>query len=243
MKRTLTLLILLATANSLFAQDSTQSPQKVNVKIAERGSDHLLIQYGYTGWSGAPDSINTSGFSRHLNIYFMFDKPFKTSPKMSVAYGVGIGSDNIFFKNTSIDLKNTGATLHFKNVAVADHFKKYKLTTIYLEAPVELRYSSNPNEPNSSFKFAIGAKVGTMLKAFTKGKDLQNAGGASLYGNRYIVKESEKHFFNGTRLGVTARVGYGILSLHGSYQITQLLKENSGPEIRPFTLGLTISGL
>jgi len=88
MKRTLTLLILLATANSLFAQDSTQSPQKVNVKIAERGNDHLLIQYGYTGWAGAPDSINTSGFSRHFNIYFMFDKPFKTSPKMIVAYGV-----------------------------------------------------------------------------------------------------------------------------------------------------------
>ena len=243
MKRTLSLLILLATANVLFAQDSTQSPQKINVSISERGSDHLLIQYGYTGWAGAPDSINTSGFSRHFNIYFMFDKPFKTSPKMSVAYGVGIGSDNIFFKNTSIDLKSTGATLPIKNVAAADHFKKYKLTTIYLEAPVELRFSSNPYQPNSSFKFAIGAKVGTILKAFTKGKDLQNASGASLYGNRYIVKESEKRFFNGTRLGLTARMGYGIFSLHGSYQITQLLKENTGPEIRPFTIGLTISGL
>jgi hypothetical protein len=82
-----------------------------------------------------------------------------------------------------------------------------------------------------------------MLKAFTKGKDLQNRNGASLYGNRYIVKESEKKYFNGTKLAVTGRIGYGIFSLHADYQVTQLLKENAGPEIRPWAIGLTISGL
>ena len=87
------------------------------------------------------------------------------------------------------------------------------------------------------------AKVGTMLKAFTKGKDLQNKSGQSVYGVKYLVKESEKHFFNGTRLSLTGRVGYGHFSLHGSYQFTQLMKENVGPEIHPWTMGLTISGL
>src|SRR5688500_5089669 len=109
MKRIITLLILLATANVVFAQDSTvYTPPKVGT--ADRVSDHLLIQYGYTGWNGTPDSIRTKGFSRHFNIYFLFDKPFKTNPKMSVAYGIGIGSDNMFFKNTYIDLKSTGST-------------------------------------------------------------------------------------------------------------------------------------
>ncbi len=243
MKRTLTLLILLISANTLFAQDSTRSPQRIKVNITDRGSDHLLIQYGLSGWSGTPDSIRTKGFSRHFNIYFLLDKPFKTNPKLSAAYGVGIGSDNIFFNNMYVDLKSTGATLPFSKVDSVNHFKKYKLTTIYLEAPVELRFTSDPNDPASGFKFAIGAKVGTMLKAFTKGKDLLNKGGQSVYGNRYLVKESEKHFFNGTRLSLTGRLGYGHFSLHGSYQITQLLKENVGPELRPWAIGLTISGL
>lgn len=240
MKRTLTLLILLAVANSLFAQDTAIHFPK---PAPDRISDHLILQYGYTGWNGTPDSIRTKGFSRHFNIYFLFDKPFKTNPKMSVAYGIGFGSDNMFFRNTYVDLKSTGTTLTFTNMDSANHFKKYKLTTIYLEAPVELRFTAKPNDAASGLKFAIGAKVGTLLKAFTKGKDLQNKNGQSLFGTKYLVKESEKHFFNGTRISLTARAGYGHFSLHAAYQFTQLLKENAGPEIRPFQIGLTVSGL
>lgn len=243
MKRTLTLLILLTFSKGLFAQDSTRSTQKIKVNVAERGSDHLLIQLGYVGWAGRPDSIRTKGFSRQFNVYFMFDKPFKTSPKMSVAYGVGIASDNVFLNNTYVDLRSNGATLPFVKTDSTDHYKKYKLTTVFLEAPIELRYYSNPSEPSKSWKFAVGAKVGTILKVFTKGKDLQNKSGSSLYGNRYIVKESENKFFNGQRLSLTARFGYGIWSVYGGYQFTQLLKENAGPEIRPWSLGVTISGL
>jgi hypothetical protein len=243
MKRTLSLLIFLVFAFASSAQDTTAVPQRVNVSVSDRGSDHLLVQFGYTGWAGAPDSIRTKGFSRHFNVYFMFDKPFKNNPRLSAAYGVGIGSDNMFFNNTYIDLKSTGTALHFTNVDSSNHFKKYKLTTIYAEVPVELRWTSNANDPANGFKLAIGARVGTILKAFTKGKDLQNRNNQSLYGNRYIVKESEKHFFNGTRIAATARIGYGHFLLHGSYQVSQLLKENAGPEIRPFTIGLTISGL
>ncbi|HEX6913666.1 MAG TPA: hypothetical protein VF145_00410 [Chitinophagaceae bacterium] len=243
MKRIFSLLIALSVSQLLFAQDSTSSPQRIKVNISERGSDHLLIQYGYTGWNGTPDSIHTKGFSRHFNIYFMFDKPFKTNPRFSAAYGVGIGSDNMFFRNTYVDVKSTGNSLPFTRTDSTSHFKKYKLTTIYLEAPVELRFNANPNDPASGFKFAIGAKVGTMLKAFTKGKDLQNKNGQTVYGNKYIVKEAEKHFFNSTRLSATARIGYGHWTLHGAYQVTQLLKENAGPEIRPFQIGLTVSGL
>lgn len=243
MKKTLTLLIILASASGLFAQDSTQSPQKIKVGITDRGNDHLLIQYGFDGWSGTPDSIRTKGFSRHFNIYFMFDKPFKTSPKLSLAYGAGIGSSNMFFDNMYVDIKSNGTTLPFRKVDSTDHFKKYKLTTIFLEAPLELRFSSNPGEPNKSVKVALGAKIGTMIKAFTKGKDLQNKNSASIYGNRYIVKESDKKFFNGTKVAVTGRIGYGIFSVHADYQITTLIKENAGPEIRPWSIGLTISGL
>lgn len=235
--------MLLAIVNGLFAQDTARTSQKINVNISERGSDHLMIQYGMTGWSGTPDSIRTKGFSRHFNMYFMFDKPFKTNPKLSAAYGLGIGSDNIFFDNMYLDIRSAGATLPFRKVDTLNHFKKYKLTTIYLEAPVELRFSSNPNDPNNSVKLALGAKIGTMLKAFTKGKDLADRNGNSLYGNKYIVKESDKKFFNGTRLAVTGRIGYGIFSLHADYQVTTLLKENAGPEIRPWSVGLTIAGL
>lgn len=217
--------------------------KKQLLDFSNRPSDHLLIQYGADSWTNRPDSIRTGGFSRHFNIYFMFDKPFKTNQKMSLAYGIGIGSSNIFFNKTNVDIKSNSARLPFTNADSSNHFNKFKVTTIYAEIPVELRYFSKPETPEKSWKAAIGIKVGTLLKSYSKGKNLENKGGSSLYGPGYIVKESDKRFFNGTMLAVTGRFGYGIFSLDAGYQFNGVLKDGVGPSMNKFSLGITISGL
>jgi hypothetical protein len=212
------------------------------IDLSSRPNDHFLIQYGAAGWSGGlPDSVKPSGFSRSFNAYVMLDKPFKTNPQYSVALGVGVGSDNIFFQRKMVDLKSQSTRLPFTRLDSANHFKKYKLTTVYAEAPVELRYTLDPENSDKSFKVALGAKVGTLISAHTKGKTLVDKSGNTL--NAYISKENAKKFFNSTRLSATARIGYGILSLYGSYQITTFLKDGTGVEIRPYQVGITISGL
>ncbi len=213
-----------------------------NINLANRSKDHLLIQVGFNGWANAPDTINTRGLSRSFNMYFMFDFPFKTNPHLSVAIGAGIGTDNMYFKDTYIDITGqTANRLSFNDVSDTTRFKKYKLLTSFLEAPVELRYSARPGTPKKSFKAALGAKIGTMLAASTKGKNLLNGSGQSI--NNFTQKEKSKKFFNTTRLSVTGRVGYGNLSLYGSYQVNSFVKEGFGPDVRPFSVGLTLSGL
>lgn len=221
--------------------DNTSRRNWNKIDLSNRSNDHLVIQYGFDRWSGTPDSINPSGFNRHFNAYFMLDKPFRTNPRFSVGLGAGIGSSNMFFKKTNVDIRSNSPRLPFTKVDSADHYKKFKLTTVYVEAPIELRFTSNPASSSRSFKVALGGKVGTLINAHTKGKTLQNKNDQTI--NDHIQKISTKKFFNGTRLVGTARVGYGILSLHGSYQITALLKDGAGPEIRPYSIGLTISGL
>jgi hypothetical protein len=212
------------------------------IDLSNRSNDHFMVQYGFDNWTGTNDSTKPSGFSRFFNAYIMLDKPFKTNPKMSVGLGVGIGSSNMFFDKRYVDVKSTGNTLPFRKVDSVNHFKKFKLTTVYAEAPIELRYNSNPENNNSAFKAALGVKIGTMLSAYTKGKTLQDKNGNTI--NPYIQKESSKKFFNTTRLAATARIGYGILSLYGAYQITSFLKDVAGPtEIRPYSIGIAISGL
>ena len=213
------------------------------VDLSTRPADHFMIQYGSDAWLGRPDSVRTTGFSRHFNAYFMLDKPFKSNKKYSLAFGLGIGSSNIFFKNTRVDIRATGARLPFTNVDSADHFSKFKVVTIYAEVPVELRYYSNPENPGKSWKAAVGVKVGTLVKTYTKGKDYQNKNGASIYGPSYIEKQSNNRFFNGTMLAVTGRIGYGIFSIDAGYQINGVLKDGVGPSMNKFSLGLTISGL
>ena len=213
------------------------------VDLSTRPADHFMIQYGSDAWLNRPDSVNTGGFSRHFNFYFMLDKPFKTNAKFSLAYGIGIGSSNIFFKNTRVDIRSTSAPLPFTRADSADHFSKFKVTTIYAEIPVELRYYSNPENPAKSWKAAAGVKLGTLLTSYTKGKNYVNKLGQSYYGPSYIEKESNKKFFNGTMLALTGRVGYGIFSIDVGYQVTTVLKSGAGPSMNKFSLGLTISGL
>ncbi len=246
MKKLLMLLFTAITVTNSFSQttDDVKKPKKID--LSNRSADHFMIQYGKDFWSGTPDSIRVKGNSRHFNFYFMLDKPFQNNPKFSVAFGAGLSSSNIFFDQNYVDIKASAARLPFRRSYSGNDsssFNKFKLTTIFLEAPVELRYYSNPADPNKSWKGAIGVKIGTLLKSFTKGKDLVNKAGQSVYGDKFIEKESNKRFFNTTRVAFSARAGYGIFGLQFSYQLTQVIKEGFGPEIRPFSIGLTISGL
>jgi hypothetical protein len=237
------LLVVLAgiLSTSLLAQTDSAAKRTVKPVAGAKGGDHFLIQVGSLSWSDKPDSIKTKGLSRTFNMYFLFDFPFKTNPKFSVAIGPGIATDNMFFDETNVGIAANTSSVVFDNVSDTNHFKKYKLTTAYLEAPVELRFTADPDNNKKSIKIAVGAKVGTLLTAVVKGKELQNSADRTI--NNYTMKEKSKRFLNSNRLSLTGRVGYGPFSLFASYGITPVFKEGLGPQVKPLTIGLTISGL
>jgi hypothetical protein len=253
MKKLITLSLALAFVLPLFAQDSTQAittspkPKKKDwskINLANRPNDHFMLQLGYNGWTGLPDTVNTKGIPRSFNMYFMFDFPFKTNPRFSVGIGVGVGSDNFYLDKMTVDISgrtNNSSTLSFRNVADTNYFKKYKIATTFLEVPIELRFAANPENTNKSWKAAIGGKVGLLAGAGIKGRTLLSRNGGTI--SSVTVKEKSKRYFNGTRLSVTGRISKGIFGIYGTYQVNQFIKDGAGPDIRPFQIGLTISGL
>jgi len=242
MRKLFLLALALFTSGVLLAQtDSVVKRSITSSRGLPKGNDYFIIQLGYTQWAGRPDTITTGGLPRTLNIHFMMAFPFRTNPHFSTAVGIGIGSDNMFFKDTDIRLRDAANRIAFRDVSDTNHFRKYKLTTDYLEVPVELRYSSRPDDDARSFKVAVGLKLGLLLQAKTKGKNLQDRNNQTI--NEYKEKEYSRRFFNGNRLVGSARISYGHFGLFATYQISQLFKENMGPVVRPFTMGLTLSGL
>jgi Outer membrane protein beta-barrel domain len=212
-------------------------------ELANKAGDHLMIQLSTDFWSGTPDSISTrmKSIGRGGNIYVMMNKPFKSNPKLSIGYGIGVGTSAMYFKRMGVNVSASGSKLPFTNLDSLDNFKKYKLATAYLEVPLEFRYTANPDNDRKSIKAAIGVKVGTLLNVHTKGKNLQNKNDNAI--NSSTVKETNKKFFNTTRLAITGRIGYGNFSLFGSYQITNLFKDGAAAGIKPFQIGLCLSGL
>jgi len=249
MKKLFTLCVAIACASAALAQDSTVVKKKgkkdwSKINLSNRTNDHFMLQLGYYGWATKPDSASFKGVPRSFNMYFMYDFPFKSDPRFSIGAGIGIGTDNVYFNKTTVDITGTSnsQTLVFGNGLDSNYFKKYKMGFSYLEAPIELRFAKDPENTNKSLKAAIGIKVGTMLSAETKGKNLLNKAGATI--NSFTEKIKSKHFFNTTRLQATARISLGVFGIYGSYQVTNFIKTGlSGPEVHPFQVGLVLSGL
>lgn len=226
---------------SVFAA-SAQEKKKIG-GFMNRTGDHLMLQLTSDHWAGAPDSIHNwiRGFARGANVYVMLDQRFKSSPQWSVAFGLGVSTSNIYFKNMVVDINAKTNKLPFTKVDSVDHFKKFKLTTAFIEIPLELRFTVDPVNESKSIKAAIGVKVGTLLNVHTKGKTLLDKNSAVV--NSYTAKETGKGYFNSTRLSATARLGYGNFSLFGSYQFNNIFKDGVAADMKLFQVGLNFSGL
>ncbi len=239
-------LLVIVIAALYFVPAYSQNPapkEKKKFNLGNRAGDHFMVQISRDSWSGAPDSITShiKGFSKGANVYLMLDKPFKGNPRFSAAIGIGVGTSNIGFKKMIVDIGATTSKLPFRNVDTLSSYKKFKVTTAYLEIPVELRFTANPDMPGKTLKFAIGAKIGTLLNAHTKAKELRDASGRTI--NTYTSKLTTKGYFNTSRIAATARIGYGYFSLFGAYGITGIFKDGVAADTKLLQIGLTISGL
>jgi hypothetical protein len=236
MKKILGILILvLAFTSVMHAQDNTDPvPAK---KVYKPSRDFLMVQLTYENWGGKPDSVKIKGIGRGISAYLCYDFPIQKS-NFSVAAGIGVGAQNIYFDNQLL-VMNTGASaVSFKNVdsSGTNTYKKSKLTTAFLEVPLELRFFADKTNRNRGFKAAIGMKIGLLLDAHTKDKN-------TVQGVTITEKFATKTYFETWKFAPTARIGWGNFSLYGSVNVTQLFKSGEGPSVYPYSVGLAITGL
>lgn len=213
---------------------TTTGPAKTTT-VSKPSRDFVMLQFTHDRWANKDDSITIDGIGRGLNAYLCYDFPVKKAP-LSFAAGVGIGTSSIYFTDDQqlvfTDNDQTQAIFTKERYA----YKRFKLTTAYLEAPFELRYFGNRENRNKGFKAAIGFRVGTLLKATTKGvRDFE--------GSKVIDKQGTKRYFEQYRFAATTRVGWGNFSLFGAYNLGSLFKEGEGPQVTPYSVGICITGL
>jgi hypothetical protein len=208
--------------------------QNSATKVEKPSRDFVMLQFTYEGWANKLDSIKTTGFGRGFNGYLCYDFPIKNS-NFSFATGIGVGISNIFFDNQQLIQTDSGQTAA-RFIPERHDYNKFKLVTTYLEAPFELRFFSNKENRNKGFKMAVGLRAGTLVAAHTKGNRTEN-------GSKLSEKVSSRDFMERWRFGGTARIGYGNFSLFGAYNFNSVFKDNLGPAVTPYSIGLCITGL
>lgn len=216
--------------------DSTAKLYSKSIQpIIKPSRDFVMLQLGYNNWISKPDSVKTKPVGYVFNAYVCYDFPIKKS-KFSFATGLGINASVVYLDKQRLAISDTGAYGAMAHILSDNEYKRYKFNTVYLQAPFELRYFGNSFNRNTGFKAALGIQVGTLLGAHTKG--LRSVGGTNIKD-----KESSKRYVSPWNFAATARIGWGNFTLFGSYNITNVFKDNAGPALTPFSAGLCISGL
>lgn len=245
---------------------NNQMSEQTNASFNSISRDRVLMELNYTGWYNPPTTIGTTTvtdvdgnvntieatfpinlkwFSRGANLYFMWDIPLgdKKTANFAFAPGLGISNHNVFsdarpFLDTNSESETFGETNFFRIEGVGYRFSK--LATTYIEAPLEFRFRSKPDQYSQSWKVAVGLRLGYLIQsnAKYKGSIIDSQSGASF---ETKIKNLSKEGYNRYRLGPSFRIGYGYVSVVGFMSLTPLFEANKGPDTQAFSIGITFN--
>jgi hypothetical protein len=140
--------------------------------------------------------------------------------------GMGFSFNNYRFDYPYTLLKRQSIT---EPVALnPDNLSKTKLAISYLNVPLLLEFQIPVNHNEGRLFINGGIVGGVKIGSHTKVK----------YGNK---KEKDRGGFNlnSFTYDATARVGYKDISLFAKYSLTPLFQSGKGPELTPFTIGIS----
>lgn len=239
-KKLLLIVLTTCTLLSAFGQSGTESKEKVRTGRPDIPGT-FMIDFGFNFPSNDTVGFNTGLWgSRTLNLYYTLDKRIGKT-KFSVHPGAGFGFERYKFNNEKTLAYIPGPTSPFDTLRMVqgrNGTKKSQLITNYLDAIVEVRFSTNPNDPARSFKTSLGFKAGVLLNAFTKVKYSEG-------GEIKKIKDKQDWNINQFRYGVLLRAGVGNFNVFGYYSLTPIFKEGKGPgqaDLTNFTIGISLAG-
>lgn len=113
------------------------------------------------------------------------------------------------------------------------NYNKSKLVVNYLNLPLLLEYQTNNKDNKNSFHITTGLVGGMRIGTHTK--MVYNDGG------KEKDKVKDDFYTNPFKLDATVRMGWSKLNLYSTYSLIPLFKDNKGPEVYPFVIGISLS--
>jgi len=203
-------------------------------------------QAGFRGhWDGVQIGINSfanidySGFtpnfmdldynnSNEVQVNFLEQNIClqKRKKNIGLVSGIGLTFNDYRFSNSST-IKNDNGMVKPAPLDEAG-LSKSKLSTTYLTIPLLLECQV-PIKGHAKQIYISGGVIGGLkINSHTKVK-------------RNEIKEKNRNDFNINpfRYGATARIGLGEVNIFGAYYFSTFFKDARGPEMYPFTIGIT----
>jgi hypothetical protein len=192
-------------------------------------------------------TVNINPFELNLNL---------VKNKLGFTTGLGFQISNYYFTDDYILIKDSASLTAYKvqdaNGNPVD-LKVNKLVVSTLNLPLFFEYQTNPYRRLSSFHVTVGVIAGLRIGSYTKQVYDDKDGSYYLVdskGNKIATYSVEHHdvrdrgayHLSPFKLDAAFRIGWSHLNLFGTYSLTQMFQKNQGPELYPFTVGITLLG-
>ena len=194
------------------------------------------IEFGFNGFDKEDYSMYNSadkdfmslnqGKSIEFNLNFYELNIGLAKNYVGLVSGMGFSFNNYRFDNDYTIAK--GATRTEPVALDPNNLSKTKLAVSYLNVPVLLEFQIPVNHNEGRLFINGGIIGGVKIGSHTKVK----------YGDK---KDKDRSGFNlnSFNYAATARIGYKDISLFAKYSLTPLFQTGKGPDLTPFTIGIS----
>ncbi len=166
--------------------------------------------------------------SLEVNINFVEYNIALVPHRLGIVSGLGLQYNNYKFDNPITIDKGDDGIIEWLPVDETN-FKKSKLTVSYLTLPIMLEWQIPVND-RSNYFFVSGGMVGGLnLGSHTKIKT-----------NNTKSKDKGSFNINPFKYSAIARIGLRDFSIYATYSLSSLFKDDKGPELFPFTIGICL---
>jgi putative autotransporter adhesin-like protein len=191
----------------------------------------------------------------NMNIYEQ-NISLNKEKNMGIITGLGLSWNNYRFSKSTYLTSDSSNIMGYYMDGVS--VRKTKLTVMYISVPLFFEIQSKHQYRVSQFHFAVGAIVSARVSTHTKvyfnesnkEYDLLDPVNGNVVatsktpsgGSRNIEKDFNSYHLSPFKFDVSVRFGYGIINLYATYSLNTMFTKDHGPELYPFSAGITLVG-
>ncbi len=174
---------------------------------------------------GKYENFDLRAINQGFGSYLTYNFPMGES-KHTVSLGAGVTFHNYYMKDAWLSEPYSSVITFTDNTNV----KKSKISLNYFDIPMEVNFRIA-----DMFKVSFGAKVSFLMSSKSKviGDVLDD-------GHKWEIKYTSINGLESIVYSAFARVGYRCVNLYLGYQFNSSFKQDKGPEIMPFSIGIGI---
>lgn len=217
-------------AASSMAQNQPAADSAATNSKEKEAPISVVLNLNHTRLLDLQKSVDQKLLSRGLDVSLHYEFSI-VSNRFSFAPGIGFSTGNYFIDGDILQSTDSNGVKTSAIEPFADEFsfKRHKLSTNYVEVPLEFRYQTAKNSAGATYKVAVGFKAGYMVNVHTKTVTSDGRFKAFIFDD-----------VSSFRYGPTVRMAYGRFGFSGFYSLATLFEDGKGADITPIAIGFTL---